>query len=209
MYQLLEGHGVVPVIKFNDPSEALPLADALAAGGIKIMEITFRSAAAAEAIRRVATERPDILVGAGTVVNMEQLEQAIQAGSKFVVSPGFDEEIVKAGLQQGIIMLPGVITPTEIMAALKAGLSILKFFPASVFGGLQAIKAYAGVFPQAKFMPTGGVSAKNLADFLALPNIQACGGSWMVSGDLISGQKWDEVTALSAEATAIYQKVRG
>ena len=209
MYQILEGHGVVPVIKFNDSSEALPLADALSAGGIKIMEITFRSAAAAEAIGLVAKERPDILVGAGTVVNLEQLEKAVKAGSKFVVSPGFDEEIVIEGLRQGVIMLPGVITPSEIMAAMKIGLTVLKYFPASVFGGLQAIKSYASVFPQVKFMPTGGVSAKNLADYLALPNIQACGGSWMVSGDLIRGRKWDEITALSAEAMDIYRKVRG
>ncbi len=209
MYQLLDGHGVVPVIKFNDPSEALPLADALSAGGIKIMEITFRSAAAAKAIELVAKERPDILVGAGTVVNLEQLKQAIKAGSKFVVSPGFDEEIVTEGLRQGIIMLPGVVTPSEIMAAMKTELTVLKYFPASVFGGLQAIKSYAGVFPQIKFMPTGGVSAKNLADYLALPNIQACGGSWMVSGDLIGGRKWDKITALSAEAMSIYREVRG
>ncbi|NLJ71069.1 MAG: bifunctional 4-hydroxy-2-oxoglutarate aldolase/2-dehydro-3-deoxy-phosphogluconate aldolase [Clostridiaceae bacterium] len=209
MYQLLEGHGVIPVIKFSDVSEALPLADALSAGGINVMEITFRSDAAYGAIKKVAAEKPDILVGAGTVVNVAQLEQAIDAGAKFVVSPGFDPEIVETGLKAGLIMLPGVITPSEIMAAMKLGLTILKYFPASVFGGLKAIKTYASVFGNVKFMPTGGVSAANLAEFLAVPNIQACGGSWMCSGEMIKEQKWDEITKLSAEATAIYQSVRG
>ncbi|NLP26740.1 MAG: bifunctional 4-hydroxy-2-oxoglutarate aldolase/2-dehydro-3-deoxy-phosphogluconate aldolase [Clostridiales bacterium] len=209
MYKLLDGHGVVPVIKLGNVNEVLPLADALSAGGINIMEITFRSDAAYDSIKKVATERPNILVGAGTVVNLEQLEQAIDAGSKFVVSPGFDPEIVKAGLDKGIIMLPGVITPSEIMSAMNLGLKVLKLFPASVFGGLKAIKTYASVFGQAEFMPTGGVSASNLAEFLAVPSIKACGGSWMCTADMIKNQNWDEVTRLSTEATAIYKEARG
>lgn len=209
MYQLLEGHGVIPVIKFNDVNEALPLADALSAGGINVMEITFRSSAASEAIRKVVAERPQILAGAGTVVNMTQLGQAIDAGAKFIVSPGFDPEIVAAGLKAGMIMLPGVVTPSEIMAAMNLGLTVLKYFPASVFGGLKAIKTYASVFGDVKFMPTGGISATNLAEFLAEPNIQACGGSWMCPAKMIKEQKWDEITKLSAEATAICQTVRG
>ncbi|MGI6579295.1 MAG: bifunctional 4-hydroxy-2-oxoglutarate aldolase/2-dehydro-3-deoxy-phosphogluconate aldolase [Saccharofermentanales bacterium] len=209
MYQLLEGHGVIPVIKFNDVNEALPLADALSAGGINVMEITFRSSAASEAIRKVVAERPQILAGAGTVVNMTQLGQAIDAGAKFIVSPGFDPEIVAAGLKAGMIMLPGVVTPSEITAAMKLGLTVLKYFPASVFGGLKAIKTYASVFGDVKFMPTGGISAANLAEFLAEPNIQACGGSWMCPAKMIKEQKWDEITKLSAEATAICQTVRG
>ncbi|MGB4610809.1 MAG: bifunctional 4-hydroxy-2-oxoglutarate aldolase/2-dehydro-3-deoxy-phosphogluconate aldolase [Saccharofermentanales bacterium] len=209
MYQLLEGHGVIPVIKFNDVNEALPLADALSAGGINVMEITFRSSAASEAIRKVVEERPQILAGAGTVVNMTQLGQAIDAGAKFIVSPGFDPEIVTAGLKAGMIMLPGVVTPSEIMAAMKLGLTVLKYFPASVFGGLKAIKTYASVFGDVKFMPTGGISAANLAEFLAEPNIQACGGSWMRPAKMIKEQKWDEITKLSAEATAICKTVRG
>lgn len=208
MYKLLDGHGVIPVIKLSEASEALPLADALAAGGINIMEITFRSEAAYDSIKKVVAERADILVGAGTVVNMEQLEQAIDAGSKFVVSPGFDPEIVKVGLAKDIIMLPGVVTPSEIMAALNLGLKVLKFFPTNVFGGLKAIKTYSAVFGQVKFMPTGGVSANNLSEFLEVPSVKACGGSWMCSGDMIKNQEWDKITELSAEATSIYNKIR-
>ena len=206
MYQLLEGHGVVPVIKFNDPSEALPLADALAAGGIKIMEITFRSAArwGHQTGRNRASGHPG-----GCRYGGEHGAVGTGDSSRFQIcgQPGFDEEIVKAGLQQGIIMLPGVITPTEIMAALKAGLSILKFFR----------RPYSVVCRQSKPMPAS-FRRLNLCRpeaFRPEPT-----DSWrfptfslrrFLDGerDLISGQKWDEVTALSAEATAIYQKVRG
>ncbi len=209
MYEILEGHGVVPVIKFNDPSEALPLADALAKGGIRIMEITFRSDAAEEAIRLVSEERPDILVGAGTVTNVDELRRAAKAGAKFIVSPGFSAEVVREGLDLGLIMLPGVITPSEVIAAKNMGLTVLKFFPASAFNAMATIKSYASVFADIKFMPTGGVSQDNMKDFLAMKNIFAIGGSWMVSGNLIKEQNWDEITRLSQEATDAYHEVRG
>lgn len=209
MYEILEGHGVVPVIKFNDPSEALPLADALAKGGIRIMEITFRSDAAEEAIRLVSEERPDILVGAGTVTNVDELRRAAKAGAKFIVSPGFSEEVVREGLDLDLIMLPGVITPSEVMAAKNLGLKVLKYFPASAFNAMATIKSYASVFADIKFMPTGGVNQDNMKDFLAMKNIFAIGGSWMVSGNLIKEQNWDEITRLSQEATDAYHEVRG
>lgn len=209
MYEILEGHGVVPVIKFNDPSEALPLADALAKGGIRIMEITFRSDAAEEAIRLVSEERPDILVGAGTVTNVDELRRAAKAGAEFIVSPGFSEEVVREGLDLGLIMLPGVITPSEVIAAKNMGLTVLKFFPASAFNAMATIKSYASVFADIKFMPTGGVNQDNMKDFLAMKNIFAIGGSWMVSGNLIKEQNWDEITRLSQEATDAYHEVRG
>lgn len=208
MYEILEGHGVVPVIKFSDVSEALPLADALAAGGIKIMEITFRSDAAEEAIRLVAKERPDVLVGAGTVTTMDQLERAVAAGAKFVVSPGLNPEIVKAGLEKGVVMLPGVITPSEVMQGIDLGLKVLKYFPASDFNALKVLKSYSGVFADIKFMPTGGVSLDNMGDFLALPNIFAVGGTWMVKADQIKEGRWEEITKLSQEATDKYKSLR-
>ncbi len=208
MYELLEGHGVVPVIKFSDKKEVLPLADALAAGGIKIMEITFRSDVAAEAIRMVAEERPDIVVGAGTVTTMEQLEQAHTAGAKFIVSPGLNPEIVQAGLDKGLIMLPGVITPSEVMQGISLGLNVLKYFPASDFNALKVLKSYSAVFADIKFMPTGGVNAENMSEFLALPNIFAIGGSWMVNAKMIQGEMWDEISKLSKEATEIYQQMK-
>lgn len=208
MYEILKGHGVVPVIKFNKVEDALPLADALSAGGINIMEITFRSEAGGPAIAKVAKERPDILVGAGTVLTMDQLIEADEAGAKFIVSPGFNPEIVEEGLKRGLVMLPGCVTPTEIMAAMKLGLSVIKFFPASVYGGIKAIKSLASVFSGIQFMPTGGVSAENLADFLAVPQILSCGGSWMVKESMIDGGEFDKITELSREATDIYKKCR-
>ncbi|MGI6077356.1 MAG: bifunctional 4-hydroxy-2-oxoglutarate aldolase/2-dehydro-3-deoxy-phosphogluconate aldolase [Fastidiosipilaceae bacterium] len=208
MYEMLKGHGIVPVIKFDSADDALPLADALAAGGIKIMEITYRSEAASSAIEQVAKERPDILVGAGTVLNLEQLKAAEAAGAKFIVSPGFDETIVVEGLKRNLVMLPGCVTPSEIMAAMSLGLKVLKFFPASVYGGIKAIKSLASVFGGIKFMPTGGVTADNLAEYLSIPQIQACGGTWMVKANLINGAEFETITKLSQEATDIYRKIR-
>lgn len=209
MYELLEGHGIVPVIKFSDSKQALPLADALSAGGINIMEITFRSDAAIDSIKAVAKERPDVLVGAGTVLKKEQLLLAKEAGAKFIVSPGFDPELVELALKENLLVLPGVVTPTEITAAINMGLSILKFFPAGNYGGISTIKSLGAPFSEVKFMPTGGVGPNNLREYLSLPNIQACGGSWMVKDNLINAENWDEITRLSKEATDIYKEMRG
>lgn len=209
MYELLEGHGIVPVIKFSDSKQALPLADALSAGGINIMEITFRSNAAVDSIKAVAKERPDVLVGAGTVLKKEQLLLAKEAGAKFIVSPGFDPELVELALKENLLVFPGVVTPTEITAAIKMGLSILKFFPAGNYGGISTLKSLGAPFSEVKFMPTGGVGPNNLREYLSLPNIQACGGSWMVKDNLINAENWDEITRLSKEATDIYNEMRG
>ena len=208
MYELLEGHGIVPVIKLSNSKEALPLADALSAGGINIMEITFRSDAAIESIKTVGEAYPDILVGAGTVISEDQLLAAKNAGAKFIVSPGFDPELVELALKENLIILPGVVTPTEVTAAMKMGLSILKFFPACNYGGIAALKSLGAPFTKVKFMPTGGVGPNNLRDYLILPNVQACGGSWMVKDELISGNKWEEITRLSQEATDIYNEIK-
>ena len=147
-------------------------------------------------------------MGAGTVLNLEQLKAAEAAGAKFIVSPGFDETIVVEGLKRNLVMLPGCVTPSEIMAAMSLGLKVLKFFPASVYGGIKAIKSLASVFGGIKFMPTGGVTADNLAEYLSIPQIQACGGTWMVKANLINGAEFETITKLSQEATDIYRKIR-
>lgn len=207
MYEILDGHGVVPVVELDRVEDALPLADALSKGGINIMEITFRTEAAADSIYEISQNRPDILVGAGTVVNLEQLDQAINAGAKFIVSPGLSKDIVEESLKRGVLPLPGVITPTEVIQAMDLGLRVLKYFPASVFGGLKALGAYSGVFKDVKFMPTGGVNAENLEEYLKTPNIIACGGSWMVKPDMVRAGDWEQITKLSRQARDIYEGV--
>ena len=207
MYEMLKGHGIVPVIKFDSADDALPLADALAAGGIKIMEITYRSEAASSAIEQVAKERPDILVGAGTVLNLEQLKAAEAAGARVIVSPALTNHCGRRiKTQPGYA--PRMCHLSEIMAAMSLGLKVLKFFPASVYGGIKAIKSLASVFGGVKFMPTGGVTADNLAEYLSIPQIQACGGTWMVKANLINGAEFETITKLSQEATDIYRKIR-
>jgi 2-dehydro-3-deoxyphosphogluconate aldolase / (4S)-4-hydroxy-2-oxoglutarate aldolase len=196
--------GVVPVIKLDDPLDAVPLAEALKAGGIPVAEVTFRTSAAEESIRRIAGEVEGVLLGAGTVLTVEQVERAHKAGAKFIVSPGFDRDVVARSLDLGMDALPGCATPTEIMAALKLGLKVVKFFPASVYGGLAGIKSLSAAFPGLGFVPTGGVGPKNLAEFLGFKPILACGGSWMVDV-----KNLPETTRLSAEARAIVQEVRG
>lgn len=196
--------GVVPVIKLDDPVDAVPLAKALKAGDVPVAEVTFRTSAAEDSIRRIAAEVEGVLVGAGTVLTVEQVERAHAAGAKFIVSPGFDREVVVRSLELGMDVLPGCATPTEIMAVLKLGLKAVKFFPASVYGGLQGIKALSAAFPGLKFVPTGGVGPKNLADFLGFQPVLACGGSWMVDV-----KNLPETIRLCEEARAIVREVRG
>ncbi len=196
--------GIVPVIKLDDPMDAVPLAAALAAGGIPVAEVTFRTAAAEESIRRIASETEGVLVGAGTVLTVDQVERAHKAGARFIVSPGFDREVVEKCLELGLPALPGCATPTEIMEALKLGVRVVKFFPASVYGGLAGIKALSAAFPGLQFVPTGGVGPKNLAEYLSFPPILACGGSWMAVE-----KNPAETTRLCAEARAIAKDVRG
>lgn len=192
--------GVVPVVVLEDAKDAVPTAKAMLAGGIDVMEITFRTAAAADSIKAVAQECPDMVVGAGTVVNLEQCKLAVECGAKFIVSPGYDEETVAWCCDNGVPVTPGCVTPTEIMMALKHGLKVLKFFPANVYGGLSAIKSLAGPFGGVKFIPTGGVNAQNLAEFISSPYIHAVGGSWICPKADIAAGNFDKITALCKEA---------
>ena len=192
--------GIVPVVVLEDAKDAVPTAKAMLAGGIDVMEITFRTAAAADSIKAVAQECPDMVVGAGTVINLEQCKLAVECGAKFIVSPGYDEETVAWCCDTGIPVTPGCVTPTEIMMALKHGLKVLKFFPANVYGGLSAIKSLAGPFGGVKFIPTGGVNAQNLAEFISSPYIHAVGGSWICPKADIAAGNFDKITALCKEA---------
>ncbi len=201
--------GIVPVIKLNHPErDAKPLADALCAGGVPVAEVTFRAAGAADAIRIMSQAHPEMLVGAGTVMTEEQVDQTIAAGGEFVVSPGLDIALVKYCQKKGITIFPGCTTPTDYHAAFRLGLEVLKFFPAEQSGGLSKIKAMAAPFPMFQVMPTGGVSLKNLAEYAACPIICACGGSYMVTADLIDNGKWEEITALCKQSVEIVKEAR-
>ncbi|MDC7235652.1 MAG: bifunctional 4-hydroxy-2-oxoglutarate aldolase/2-dehydro-3-deoxy-phosphogluconate aldolase [Spirochaetales bacterium] len=195
----LEKEKLVPVIKLDTPEQALPLVDALAKGGITVAEVTFRTDAAAASIKLIKENRPDILVGAGTVLTLEQLDAAIDAGAEFIVSPGFNPAIVQACIDRNIPITPGVTNPSQVEQAMHMGLKVLKFFPAELSGGIPMLKAFGSVY-NARFMPTGGLNVDNFTDYLALPNVVACGGSWMVKGEYIKEGQYDTVTELSAAA---------
>ena len=205
----LRAAGVVPVVVLEKAGDAVPCAKAMLEGGIDVMEITFRTAAAPDAIRAVAKEVPDMLVGAGTVVNPEQCKTAVSCGAEFIVSPGYDEDTVAWCVENNIPVTPGCVTPTEIMAAKKHGLSVLKFFPANIYGGLNAMKALSGPFPEVRFIPTGGVSVENLETFLASPTVFAVGGSWVVPKKEITDGNFERITALCKEARSIVCNVKG
>ena len=201
--------GVVPVIKLNNPErDAAPLAKALCEGGLPVAEVTFRAAGADKAIKIMSETCPDMLVGAGTVMTTEQVDKAKAAGAKFVVTPGLDIEIVKYCQQVGMPIYPGCTTPTDYHAAFKLGLEVLKFFPAEQSGGLAKIKAMAAPFPMFKVMPTGGVSLKNLKEYISCPVICACGGSYMVTADLIDNGEWDKIIELCKESVKIVKEAR-
>lgn len=200
--------GIVPVVVLNDAKDAVPLAQALMDGGLPCAEVTFRTAAAEESIKNISENCPDMLVGAGTVLSIEQVDRAVAAGAKFIVAPGFDPELVDYCLEKNIPVFPGCITPSEITQAVKRGLEIVKFFPAEQYGGVATIKALAGPFPNLKFMPTGGINAKNLASYLESDKIFVCGGSWMVKGDLIKAGDFDKIRELTAEAVALVKEIR-
>ena len=191
---------VVPVVVLDKVEDAVPLAKAMAAGGVDTMEITFRTACAPDAIRAVAENCPDVLVGAGTIVNLDQCKKAIEMGAKFIVSPGFSDEIVGYCVANGVAVAPGCVTPTEIMGALKHGLKMVKFFPANVYGGLIALKNLAGPFQGLKFLPTGGVNNGNIKEFIDTPFIHAVGGSWVCpKADGLAGN-WEKITQLCIDA---------
>ena len=200
--------GVVPVVVLEDEKDALPLAESLVKGGLPCAEVTFRTEAAAESIRLMSEKYPEMLVGAGTVLTTEQVDVAVKAGAKFIVSPGFDPEIVDYCLKKEIPVLPGCISPSEVAQAVKRGLKTVKFFPAEQAGGVAMIKAMAAPYTGIKFMPTGGINAKNLEDYLSFDKIICCGGSWMVKGDLVKAGAFDKIKELTAEARNLVESIR-
>lgn len=200
--------GVVPVVVLDVAEDAVPLAKALVEGGLPCAEVTFRTEAACESIRRMTDAYPEMLVGAGTILTVEQVDRAINAGAKFIVSPGFDDEIVDYCFKKEIPIFPGCITPTEVAQAVKRGLKVLKFFPAEQFGGVETMKALAAPYTMIQFMPTGGVNLKNLNSYLSCDKIICCGGSWMVKGDLIREGKFDEICRLVKEVSALVNQIR-
>lgn len=203
MEPILRKIGVIPVVKLADISLSEALADAYCAGGIPCAEITFRAAGADEVIRRMRAHRPEMLVGAGTVLTVEQAKAAIDAGAQFIVAPGTNPKVVEYVLLRGIPMLPGVATPTEVEAAMNFGLKLLKFFPAEAAGGVAMLKAMSAPYSGVRFVPTGGVSLKNLADYLALPCVAACGGTYMAAQKLLDAHDFAEIERLCRESAAI------
>ncbi len=205
----IEKIGIVPVVVLDDVKDAEPLAKALCEGGLPCAEVTFRTAAAEESIRIMSEKFPEMLVGAGTVLTTEQVDRAVAAGAKFIVSPGLNPKIVKYCVDKGIPVTPGTANPSDIEAALEFDLDVVKFFPAENLGGLKMIKALAAPYVGVKFMPTGGINADNVKEYLAYDRILACGGSWMVKGDLIKAGNYDKIVELTREAAAIVKEVRG
>jgi 2-dehydro-3-deoxyphosphogluconate aldolase/(4S)-4-hydroxy-2-oxoglutarate aldolase len=194
---------VMPVMVINQLDLAVPLAQALVAGGLKVLEITLRTPVALEAIRRIKAEVPGAIVGAGTIINTSTLDQALAAGAEFIVSPGVTDNLLAAALSSGIPILPGVVTPSEVMHLLEKGLTAMKFFPAEAAGGIPMLKSIGGPLPQVIFCPTGGVTPKNAPDYLALSNVACVGGSWMAPADLVDAGDWTEITRRASQASAL------
>ncbi|MGB5448771.1 MAG: bifunctional 4-hydroxy-2-oxoglutarate aldolase/2-dehydro-3-deoxy-phosphogluconate aldolase [Woeseiaceae bacterium] len=207
--ELLSNDPVVPLVQADDPTIAVKTSRALAAGGLKVAEVVFRTDRALECLQAVADDVPEMIAGAGTVLSAEQANAALDHGAKFIVSPGLDDGVVGVAKERGVPVYPGTMTPSEVQHAFNLGLDTVKFFPASIAGGVPALKALASVFRTMKFMPTGGVSPGNLADFLAVPAVLACGGSWLTPADKIAAGDYEAITKLAAEAVAIARKARG
>jgi 2-dehydro-3-deoxyphosphogluconate aldolase/(4S)-4-hydroxy-2-oxoglutarate aldolase len=203
LLSLLDGQPVIPVLKIDDVDNAVPLARALARGGLKVIEITLRTGSALESIRRAAAEVPEAVVGAGTILDAAQFDEAAKAGSRFIVSPGITRDLLVAASGSEVPLLPGAITPGEIMTAREAGLDFLKFFPAEQAGGAAFLKSLASPFAGIRFCPTGGVSQKNVKDYLSLPNVICVGGSWVAPDDLVKAKDWAAIEALAREASAL------
>lgn len=201
--------GIIPVVVLEDAKDAMPLAKALCEGGLPCAEVTFRTAAAEECIRIMAENFPEMLVGAGTVLTTEQVDRAVNAGAKFIVSPGLNPEVVAYCVERNIPITPGTCNPSNVEQAIGFGLDVVKFFPAEAAGGLNYIKAIAAPYVGMKFMPTGGISAKNVREYLAYDRILACGGSWMVKGDLVKAGDFDKIRELTREAADIVKEIRG
>lgn len=201
--------GIIPVVVLNDAKDAAPLAQALCEGGLPCAEVTFRTDAAEESIRIMSEQFPQMLVGAGTVLTTEQVDRAVAAGAKFIVSPGLNPKVVKYCVDKGIPVTPGTCNPSDVEQAIELGLDVVKFFPAEAAGGLKMIKAMAAPYVGMKFMPTGGINAGNVRDYLAYDRILACGGSWMVSGKLVEAGEFDKIKEMTAEAVQIVKECRG
>lgn len=201
-------YGVIPVVVLNDAKDAAPLAHALCEGGLPCAEVTFRTDAAEESIRIMSETYPQMLVGAGTVLTIDQVDRAVSAGAKFIVSPGFDPEVVDYCISRNISVFPGCITPSEVAQAVKRGLNTVKFFPAEQAGGVAMIKAMAAPYTKVKFMPTGGINARNLKEYLSCDKIFACGGSWMVKGDMVRAGEFDKIKAMTKEAVDLVAEIR-
>jgi len=197
---------IVPVVVLEDADDALPLCDALMAGGLPIAEVTFRTEAAAEAIERIRKERSDMLVGAGTILTCEHVFRAADVGAAFVVTPGFNPKVLSAALECGLSIIPGVNSPTQVEMAMASGCRLLKFFPAAASGGLAMLRALSGPYKDVRFVPTGGINPGNLADYLSLNNVAACGGSWMVETGLIADKDFESVVRLVCQAMEIAQR---
>lgn len=209
IYEKIEKYKIVPVVVLRDVQNAVNLAKALIEGGLPVAEVTFRTEAAEESIRKIIKAFPDMLVGAGTITNTEQAKRALDAGAKFLVTPGFSRSVTEFAAEQDCPIFPGVCTPTELMMALEHRLSVVKFFPAAQYGGLNTIKALSGPFPQLRFMPTGGINAGNIREYLESPKVIACGGSWMVKDSLIQEGRFDEIERLTKEAVALVNEEQG
>ena len=201
-------YAVVPVVVLDDAEDAAPLAEALVKGGLPCAEVTFRTEAAEESIRIMSEKYPEMLVGAGTVLTTEQVDRAVAAGAKFIVSPGFDPEIVDYCMEKNIPVFPGCVSPSEVAQAVKRGLKVVKFFPAEQAGGLAMLKAMAAPYTMLKFMPTGGINTKNLKEYLGFSKILCCGGSWMVKGDMIKNKEFDKITEMTREAPELAAAAR-
>ncbi len=206
--ELLTNCPVVPLVQADDPAIAVDTSRALSAGGLKVVEVVFRTDRALECLQAVADEIPDIVAGAGTVLNAEQANAALDNGARFIVSPGLDDGVVALARERGVPIYPGIVTPSELQRAFNLGLDTVKFFPASIAGGVPALKALASVFRTMRFMPTGGVGPKNLADYLAVPAVLACGGSWLTPADAIAAGDFDAISALATEAIDIARAAR-
>ncbi|MGI9222848.1 MAG: bifunctional 4-hydroxy-2-oxoglutarate aldolase/2-dehydro-3-deoxy-phosphogluconate aldolase [Woeseiaceae bacterium] len=207
--ELLTNSPVVPLVQADDPAVAVKTSHALAAGGLPVVEVVFRTDRALECLQAVADEVPEMIAGAGTVLSADQANAALDNGAKFIVSPGLDDGVVGVAKERDVPVYPGIMTPSEVQHAFNLGLDTVKFFPASIAGGVPALKALASVFRTMRFMPTGGVSPTNLADFLAIPAVLACGGSWLTPADAIAAGNYDAITALATDAVDIARTARG
>ncbi len=200
--------GIIPVVAIPGPEHALPLAEALLAGGLPCAEITFRTAAAAESIAQIRQHFPELLLGAGTVLTRAQVDAALNAGAEFIVSPGSNPTTIAYCQQKGVTIFPGVCTPSEIEMNLERGIDVMKFFPAEPAGGVKFLKAICAPYKDVRFIPTGGIDAKNIGDYLAISQVVACGGSWMVKPELLTENKFAEVKRLAAEAVALVKELK-